>query len=84
MTRANHQHQQQQEPAQNSGSAMGGTAERAAAFKRVWQDTHPDFRGKLADGTLTVMGYAKWGGGLVTAETITEDELAERLQAVRK
>lgn len=82
MTHANHQHQQQ--PAQNSGSAMRGTAERAAAFKRVWRDTHPDFRGKLADGTLTLMGYAKWGGGLVSAVTITDDELAERLQAVRK
>lgn len=64
-----------------------GEAERAkreADFKRVWQDTHPDFRGKLADGTLSVLGYAKFGGGLVAAETITGDELAERLRDSRK
>lgn len=64
-----------------------GEAERAkreADFKRVWQDTHPDFRGKLADGTLSVLGYAKFGGGLVTAATITDDELDERLRDSRK
>lgn len=92
MTRANHQQQQHQKPAQSSGSTMWGTAaeqirafagNREAAFKHVWRTTHPDFRGKLGDGTLSLMSYAKFGGGLVSAATITDAELAERLQEAR-
>ena len=91
MTRADHQQQQHQEPAQSSGSTMGSAAKAIrelagtpeVAFWQVWNATHPDFRGTLPDGTRTLMSYAKFGGGLVSADTITDAELAERLQEAR-
>ncbi|MBV8248479.1 MAG: hypothetical protein JO200_08500 [Comamonas sp.] len=56
------------------------TEQRQADFKKVWQATHKDYRGRLADGSLSVLGYAKFGGGLVTAASITDAELSERLE----
>ncbi len=61
--------------------AAGG---RIAAWKRVYQHTHPDFRGCFPDGSLSIMSWAKYGGGLVTAETITDAELAERIGSARR
>lgn len=55
------------------------TPDRAAAFAAVWRDTHPDYRGREPGGTLGLMSWAKYGGRLVTADTITEAELLERL-----
>ena len=41
MNHANHQQQQHQEPAQNSGSAMGGK-EREQAFNLIYRHEHVD------------------------------------------
>lgn len=51
---------------------------RERAFDRLFRDTHPDFKGTLRDGVRSVMSLAKYGGGLVTAQTITDAELSER------
>lgn len=58
--------------------------EREAAFKNVWRGTHKDYRGCLPDGTLTVMSWAKYGGGLVTASSICVAELAERQEFIKR
>lgn len=58
--------------------------DREVAFKKVWQATHRDYRGRLADGSLSLMSHAKFGGGLVTLSSITDDELAERLHATQR
>ncbi|HCP6903026.1 TPA: hypothetical protein OE716_003360 [Escherichia coli] len=78
-----HQQVQFEKPAQASSKAMVGK-DREAVFKKVWQATHRDYRGRLADGSLSVMGYAKFGGGLVTAVSISDDELAERLEEAQR
>ena len=57
---------------------------REVMFKKVWQATHRDYRGRLADGALSLMSYAKFGGGLVTAATIGDDELIERFQEQKR
>lgn len=62
--------------AEKAVTARGG---RARAWAIVYRDTHPDFRGEQPDGTQSIMGYAKYGGRLVTLATITDEELAERL-----
>ena len=31
---------------------------REVMFKKVWQATHRDYRGRLADGALSLMSYA--------------------------
>jgi hypothetical protein len=54
------------------------------AFKLIWRDTHKDYRGKLADGSLSILGWAKYGHGLVTAASISDAELAERLEAAKR
>ena len=82
MNHANHQQQQHQEPAQNSGSAMGGE-EREQAFNLIYRHEHRDYKGKLPDGTRTLMSWARYGGGLVSLATITDAELAERLPFAR-
>lgn len=51
---------------------------RQRAFDRLYAETHVDFKGMLQDGTRTVMSWAKFGGGLATADTISDGELAER------
>ena len=57
--------------------------EREDAFKRIWQASHADHKGKLADGSLSVMGWAKYGvGRLVTASSISNEELADRLMSL--
>lgn len=58
--------------------------QREAAFKTVWRDTHRDYRGRLADGSLSLMSWAKFGGGLVAAASITDAELAERLEDAKR
>lgn len=72
--------QKQKTPAQTSSKAgvEEWKTEREAAFKKIWRGTHKDYRGCLPDGTLTVMSWAKYGGGLVTASSICDPELAER------
>lgn len=57
-----------------------GKNEKQKLFEKVWTKTHRDYRGKLEDGTLSIMSWAKYGGGLVTALNISEDELLERLK----
>jgi hypothetical protein len=52
--------------------------EKERLFKKVWSKTHSDYRGKLDDGSLSIMSWAKYGGGLVTASCISVDELLER------
>lgn len=58
--------------------------DREKAFKRLWVATHRDYRGRLADGSRSVLSYARYGGGLVTAESISESELIERVAALGK
>lgn len=57
--------------------------QREAAFNRLWSITHKDFRGHFG-GAKTIMSWAKYGGGLNSAATITEAELSERLAAHTK
>nr|WP_315425950.1 hypothetical protein [uncultured Pseudomonas sp.] len=89
-----HQQVQFEKPAQASSRAeveqqktVAPTFEdkqREAAFKTVWRDTHRDYRGHLADGSLSLMSWAKFGGRLVTAASITDAELAERLDDAKR
>ncbi|SFU33895.1 hypothetical protein SAMN05216339_101415 [Nitrosomonas eutropha] len=77
----NHQAQIQKQKTGNATSKAGVEKrknEREAAFKKIWRGTHKDYRGCLPDGTLTVISWAKYGGGLVTAASICDAELAER------
>lgn len=54
--------------------------ERKNAWKILWRNTHKDFRGMWC-GEQSIMSNAKYGGGLVTCESITEEELLERTAA---
>lgn len=54
------------------------TNERKKAWAILWKKTHKDFRGTLG-GENSIMSWAKYGGGLVTMETITD---AERLRGM--
>ncbi|MCD0253075.1 hypothetical protein JWH16_04295 [Xanthomonas campestris pv. campestris] len=76
-------HKQKQEPAQGASSKACSEIERERAFRTIWHASHKDFRGKLPDGTLSVMSYAKFGGGLVSSRTISDEELAERVADTR-
>lgn len=78
--------QKQKTTAQTSSKAgvEERKTEREAAFKIIWRGTHKDYRGCLPDGTLTVMSWAKYGGGLVTASSICVDELAERQEIIKR
>ena len=51
--------------------------ERKLAWVKLWRATHKDFRGTMF-GEQTIMSHAKYGGGLVSFSTITEEELKER------
>lgn len=44
-------------------------------FKKIWKVTSTDYRGKLTDGSLCLMIYAKFGGGFVD---VNDAELLER------
>ena len=83
-------HQQQQQPAPGSGKASGDEPQamtpeqREKAWRAVYRDEHSDFKGKLPDGTQTLMAWAKYGGGLVSLTTITDAELAERFAAISR
>ena len=47
--------------------------------RAAWEATHPDFRGKFEDGTLTILRCGKGGGAeLVTASSLTDAELREK------
>lgn len=82
----NSQQIQSKAPAQTSSRAEveKQKTEREAAFRKIWSDTHKDYRGRLPDGTYTVMGWAKYGGGLVSASSISDAELAERLESIKR
>jgi len=51
---------------------------REQKLKMVWKNTHKDFRGKLPDGTKTVMIYRN-GTCLVALENLTDAEINDRL-----
>ena len=58
--------------------------QREADFNRLWDATHPVWRGQLEDGTKSLMGHAVYGGGLVTMFNIEDAELDERLAQLEK
>jgi len=83
----NHQVKIQKQKTGNASSKAGVEKrknEREAAFKKIWRGTHKDYRGCFLDGTLTVMSWAKYGGGFVTALSISVSELAERLESIKR
>lgn len=47
---------------------------REQKLKLVWKHTHKDFKGKLVDGTKTVMVYRN-GTCLVALNNLTDDEI---------
>ncbi len=53
------------------------TDERNARWKILWKRTHKDFRG-TTNGVKTILSWAKYGGGLVSMLTISDDELLAR------
>jgi len=57
--------------------------EREQAFALIYRHEHRDYKGRQADGTRTLMSWARYGGGMVCAATITDAELAERLPYAR-
>lgn len=50
-------------------------------FARLYRSVHKDFKGRVGDYP-TIMSYAKYGGGLVGSECITDAELCERLETI--
>lgn len=48
-------------------------------FSKLWSLMPKDYRGRLSCGAKSLMQNAKFGGGLVTAESITEAALDEML-----
>jgi len=57
--------------------------ERAALWRQVFADTHPDFKGRQQDGGESLMSWAQFGGGLVSLATITDLELRLRAPSAR-
>lgn len=78
--------QQQQQPAPGARKASGAEQkamtpqQREQAWKLVYRTTHPDFKGRLADGTESMLSWAGFGSGLVSLATISDAELIERLR----
>ncbi len=58
--------------------ALDTRSTRERAFDKLFATEHSDFKGVLADGTRTVMHWAKYGHGLATLATISAAELTER------
>ena len=50
-------------------------------FARLYRTVHKDFKGRI-NGIPTIMSHAKYGGGLVSSESITDTELCERLETI--
>lgn len=51
--------------------------------RAAWEATHPDFRGKFEDGTLTILRCGPTGGAqLVSISSLTDAEL--RAKAKRR
>lgn len=50
---------------------------RESKFNKIWSIAHKDFRGNLG-GEKSLLSWAKFGGGLCTAKTISDAELDER------
>lgn len=57
--------------------------ERIRMFDAVHANTHRDFKGTY-DGEKTIMSYAKYGFGLVSARTISAAELRDRYTNMRR
>ena len=58
--------------------------ERARMFKAIYADTCNDYKGVLASGDKTVMGWAKYGMGLQCEQTMCDEELIERYDSIQK
>lgn len=74
-----------------NGSGKKGTSgvnltaeERVRMFNAVWAATEKDYRGTTEDGAKAVLGHAKFGSGVQTAKTISEEELRERYAETQK
>lgn len=53
--------------------------ERTKLENKVWTRTHRDFRGKLPDGTKTILVYdPRHGTCLVAVADLTDEELRKR------
>jgi hypothetical protein len=53
--------------------------ERNEALKLIWRHTHRDFKGKLADGSKSVLTLRQGGTTLVPIDALTDAEIAEKL-----
>ena len=52
--------------------------ERAALWREIYRHEHSDFKGRLQDGSESLMSWAQFGGGLTTLASITDLELRLR------
>lgn len=50
-------------------------SERKKALAAIWKKTHRDYKGRLEDGTKTIMVYRN-GTCLVALDDLTDDEIA--------
>lgn len=67
----------------NAQEVALSATERERMFNAIYAKTHPDFKGHY-DGTKTLISYAKFGGGLASAATMSDAELRERFSDVSR
>ena len=58
--------------------------ERARMFKVIYDNECNDYKGVLASGDKTVMGWAKYGMGLQCEQTMCDEELIERYDSAQR
>ncbi|KGH23614.1 hypothetical protein [Comamonas thiooxydans] len=57
---------------------------RAEMFDVIYRNTHRDYKGFTAEGEKSILAWAAHGGGLETAQTMTDKHLTARYQDVVK
>lgn len=57
-------------------------AERERMFNAIYARVHRDMKGHIGS-TRSMLSHAKFGGGLITAETISDAEARERFAGLR-
>ena len=53
---------------------------RADALKQIWRETHRDYKGKMPNGTKTIMVLRQGGSCLVALANLTDQEIASRVK----
>lgn len=52
---------------------------REQELRLIWRHTHRDFKGKLPDGTKTVLVLRAGGTTMVPLDQLTDDEIAAKM-----